>query len=147
MERDDAEKSTRGRGALLLARLDHMHFEGSSTEAEDSLREPLYAALQNEEVKKIRGILDEEPARNVMGLLDDGEQPYLSRARRILRSKTPGLCRGNKDEALWGRFVEMLNKSVDLEAEDKLFNQYRESLWTKLRVSYRTMIGEENKVL
>ncbi|KAJ6564600.1 hypothetical protein B0H19DRAFT_1141522 [Mycena capillaripes] len=145
VEREDAEKSLRGRGALLLARLDQMHFEGSSTEEENALRLPLYDALLHQDVADIQRILSEEPAAgDVVAIFDDGEQPYVGRARRILRSEMPRLRKGSKgDDALWEKFVTMLKRHVGPKEEVMLQEKYRDDMWTNLRAAYREAIGDE----
>lgn len=145
VEREDAEKSLRGRGALLLARLDQMYFEGSSTDEEDALRLPLYDAVLHRDVVKIRRILSEEPAAGgVVAIFDDGEQPYVGRARRILRSEAPRLRKGSKgDDGLWEKFVTMLKHYAGPKDEVALQEKYRDDMWTNLRASYREAIGNE----
>jgi len=147
VEREDAEKSLRGRGALLLARLDQMYFEGSSTEEENALRLPLYDALLHKNLTEIQRILSEEPAAgDVVAIFDDGEQPYVGRARRILRSEAPGLRKGSKgDDAKWEKFVTMLKRYVGPKDEVMLQEKYRDDMWTNLRALYRRAIGDEKK--
>ncbi|KAJ6496144.1 hypothetical protein C8R45DRAFT_1072436 [Mycena sanguinolenta] len=146
VEREDAEKSLRGRGALLLARLDQMYFEGSSTEQENALRLPLYDALLNINIAEIQRILSEEPAAgDVVAIFDDSEQPYVGRARRILRSEAPLVRKGAKSDEVWTKFVAMLGRYVKAKNEAALQEKYRDDMWTDLRCSYREAMGDQKK--
>ncbi|KAI0350304.1 hypothetical protein OH77DRAFT_1088113 [Trametes cingulata] len=145
VEREDAEKSLRGRGAHLLARLDHMHFEGSVTEDEAVIRIPLYNALLRQDDAAIEHILKEVPAAGkVLSIFHDGEQPYIGRARRILRSDTPRLRRGMRDDAAWVKFVQTLRDATDRKDEAGLQEFYREATWTTIRAAYREAIDADN---
>ncbi|KAI0364629.1 hypothetical protein BV20DRAFT_826352 [Pilatotrama ljubarskyi] len=144
VEREDAEKSVRGRGALLLARLDQMHFEGSLTEDEAAIRIPLYHALLKQDVPEVERILKDEPAAaKVLAIFHDGEMPYVGRARRILRSESPVLRKGAADDATWTKFARMLQEKVAAKDEEGLQEQYREPLWTRIRAGYRKAIGDD----
>ncbi|KAI0350301.1 hypothetical protein OH77DRAFT_1087539 [Trametes cingulata] len=144
VERGDAEKSVRGRGALLLARLDHMHFEGSLTMEEAAIRIPLYHALSRQDVTAIEHILKEEPAAgHVLSIFCDGKQPYVGRARRILRSEAPLLRQGVTDDAVWVNFVQMLTRMVAEKDEVGLQELYPEPTWTRIRAAYRKAIGDD----
>jgi hypothetical protein len=116
--RDNAANSVRGRGVHLLARLDQMYFEGSLSDAEVAVRVPLYEALYATDEEEIQRILcDERAALGVVALPDDGETPWLARARRLLRHESPLLRKGAGTEAsgdaLWGEFVLSLQRLVE----------------------------------
>ncbi|KAI0364631.1 hypothetical protein BV20DRAFT_1057052 [Pilatotrama ljubarskyi] len=144
VEREDAEKSVRGRGALLLARLDQMHFEGSLTEAEAAIRILLYHALLQQDVVEVERILSEEPeAGMILSIYHDGEQPYVGRARRILRSEAPLLRMGAADDPVWAKFARTLRDKVAVKDEVGLQELYQEPTWTSIRAAYRQAIGDD----
>jgi hypothetical protein len=165
--RDNAANSVRGRGVHLLARLDQMYFEGSLSDAEVAVRVPLYEALYASDEEEIQRFLcDERAALGVVGLLDDGETPWLARARRLLRHESPLLRKGAGTEAsgdaLWGEFVLSLRRLVEERDElsiyacvpcDSLnfwgthvFGSHRYSSsdpWKSFRRGYRAFVGED----
>jgi hypothetical protein len=61
-----------------------MHFELSSTEAEDYLRGKLYDALYAADESKIKALMSTPTAKAVLALPTDGEMPFLARARRSI---------------------------------------------------------------
>lgn len=148
--RDDAEHTTRGRGALLLARLDQMHFEGSLAAAEEALREPLYVALYDINESRIQHLISSDAARNVMSISIDGEQPWMGRARRILRTSEP-LLRTSVDalddgDALWETFIRGLQCLIREEDEEGLYSYSLCGAWKELRAAYRKVIREGRPV-
>ncbi|KAF8997404.1 hypothetical protein BDQ17DRAFT_857894 [Cyathus striatus] len=156
--RDNAANSVRGRGVHLLARLDQMYFEGSLTETENSIREPLYEALYNKDEDDIQRILcDEEGALTVAAIPQDGERPWVGRAKRLLREESPVLKKGiwsiENGEALWDDFVRSLQILVDTEDDVGLHAYSQSEPWKSFRKAYRATLGEskfwggENRVV
>jgi hypothetical protein len=145
--RDNAAESVRGRGVLLLARLDQMHFEGSLTASEEAIREPLYQALHAIDEDEIHRILGDEPAAlQVASLPIDGERPWISRARRILRTEEPLLRKGARStpdlESQWDEFVASLRNLVDDEDEYGIYSYSLCEPWKAFRSAYRKAIGD-----
>jgi hypothetical protein len=106
----------------LLARLDQMFFEGSLSEAELEVREALYKALYEIDEDEIQRVLtDDEAAMAVIRLPDDGEHPWIGRARRLLRHKNPILKKGleatPEGERVWAGFIKGL-KILIIEEND-----------------------------
>ena len=90
-----------------------MFFEGSLSEAEFEVREALYKALYDIDEDEIQRILTEDDAgMAIIKLSDDGEQPWIGRARRLLRHKNPILKKGleptPEGERLWAGFIKGL---------------------------------------
>src|SRR5258708_39957874 len=111
--RGNDANSVRGRGVHLLARLDQMFFEGSLSEAEFEVRETLHKALHDVNEDEIqRALTEDEAAMAIIKLPDDGEHPWIGRARRLLRHKPPilrkGVEPGPESERLWTGFLKGL---------------------------------------
>lgn len=149
-ERDEAERTTRGRGALLLTRLDQMHFEGSISTHEEQLREPLYEVLHAANEEHIHAILSSTTACNVLAMPIDDEQPWLGRAHRILRAPDPLLRRGAAGlaygQAVWEDFIASLRGLIREGDEDGLYVYSLAGPWKELRDAYRTVVGEAGPV-
>ena len=166
--RDNAANSVRGRGVHLLARLDQMFFEGSLSEAEFEVREALYKALYDVDEDEIQRVLTEDEAgMAIIKLSDDGEQPWIGRARRLLRHSNPILKKGveptPEGEQLWAGFIKGL-KILVVEKNDIGIHAYvapyffgtpvqsltssanrsyaQSEPWTSLRMKYREAINE-----
>jgi hypothetical protein len=128
-----------------------MFFEGSLSEPELEVRETLYNALYNIDEDEIQRILTEdEVAMAVVRLSDDGEQPWIGRARRLLRHRNPILKRGleptPEGERKWAGFIKGL-KVLIVEKNDIGLHAYAQSEpWRSLRMKYREAIGGEVKV-
>jgi len=147
-ERDAAANSVRGRGVLLLCRLDRMQFEGSITQEEDDLREPLYQALRSANEAEISLFLENPVLANIIALPDDGEKPVTGTALRLLRfagvydsdtSKQPLLLSSDGDlvKNKWGRFAKDLTSLIKQNYEDALGQYYDSQPWTLFREEYR----------
>ena len=161
VERSNAENTIRGRGAHLLTRLDQMHFEGSLTPEEASLRAEVYEALSHfslnetdNEIEDFQGestlyaiLEDNSAAKDILALKHDGEQPMLGTAKRILRTGKGDvmLKRGDK-EGQWDQFIKELKVAVDQKDEEGVRSMYETEPWVGLRKRYREAIGEGNKV-
>ena len=154
-ERENAENCIRGRGARLLVRLDRMHFEGSITPEELRLRDAIYGTLSKITTDKTEEFLGEpalyailedcQAAKAVLALSDDGEQPMLGFAKRLLRAGDVALRQGDNGGE-WDQFMENLNYAVGENDEEELRSMYAVEPWVGLRARYRQAIGEGNKV-
>ena len=144
-----------------------MFFEGSLNEVELEVRDALYTALYNVDEDDIQRILTEdEAAMAIIRLPDDGENPWIGRARRLLRHKNPILKKGLEStpegERVWAGFTKGL-KILIVEKNDIGIHAYVASLsfgteqsltsladfsyaqsepWRTLRMRYREAIGE-----
>jgi hypothetical protein len=127
-----------------------MHFEGSLTQAEEDLRDPVYEALRSVNIVEILRILtDEKAAGEVMALVDDGEQPFVARARRILRTDQPLLRKGAISDEDWTDFVDTLSSlltSAETNVDAMIYDEYNGEVWTKIRGRYREEIKEKHPV-
>jgi len=144
-----------------------MFFEGSLSEGELEVRGTLFKALYDVDEDEIQRILTEdETAMAIIRLPDDGEHPWIGRARRLLRHKNPilkkGLERTPEGERLWTSFTKGL-KILIVEKNDIGIHAYVSSCsfgtepsltspadcsyaqsepWRSLRMKYREAIGE-----
>lgn len=144
-----------------------MYFEGSLSEIELEVREALFTALYNIDEDEIQRILtDDEAAMAVIRLPDDGEHPWIGRARRLLRHRNPILKKGLESspegDRVWAGFVKGL-KILIVEKNDIGLHAYVASSsfstgqsltspadcsyaqsepWRTLRMKYREAIGE-----
>jgi len=151
----------------LLARLDQMFFEGSLSEVELEVREALYKALYDVDEDEIQRLLTEdETAMAIIRLPDDGEHPWIGRARRLLRHRNPILKKGldptPEGERVWAGFTQGL-KILIVEKNDIGIHAYVASFsfgtgqsligpadrsyaqsepWRSLRMKYREAINE-----
>jgi len=72
-----------------------MFFEGSLSELELEVREALYKTFYDVDEDEIQPLLTEdETAMAIIRLPDDGEHPWIGRARRLLRHRNPILKKG-----------------------------------------------------
>lgn len=146
VERNNAENSIRGQGVRLLARLDQMHFEGSLSEAEEKLREPLYQALYDCAEGDIYAMLfDNKDARAVMELPGDGEEPWVGCAERMLRHANPLLRKGAQNDEQWEGFVAALANLVDVKDEEGIQDFAQSEPWVGMRKGYRVSVGDGEK--
>jgi hypothetical protein len=149
--RDNAARSIRGRGVHLLVRLDQMHFEGSLTAEEEALREPLYQALYDIDEDEIHRILEDDPvARGVLSIPIDGENPWMARAQRLLRSEEPLLRKGSRalpnGEHQWPEFIASLKNLLSENDEYGLHSYSLCEPWKAYRRAYRDAIGASQVV-
>lgn len=114
-----------------------MHFEGSITREEEDLREPLYNALRAGNETVVSQFLEHPSLVDVVALPDDGENPTIGAARRLLRpGKTP-LLRDIKDPVKWTKFTKELTTLVQQGDEDTLAQYHGSQPWSGLRDEYR----------
>jgi hypothetical protein len=124
-----------------------MHFEGSLTQAEENIREPLFQALYNMDEDEIHRIVEDEPAAQAVSSIPiDGEIPWTSRAKRILRSSEPTLRKGARalpeGEQLWEEFTTSLKNLVEEGDEVGIYNYSLCEPWKAFRKAYRAAIGD-----
>lgn len=116
--RDHAEDTQRGKAAILLARMDRLHFENLLSEAEEMIREQLYQTVCNADEVLMSSILKDERLQRVieMELLDGNT--ILNRGERTL-----AFAKQNK-KAFDTIQIERLEKSIknhDVELLGQLF--------------------------
>ena len=136
--RDEAAKSTRGRGVQLLARLDTMSIEGSLSQEEDSLRHELFAVLlaanernQKSEIKDLLLRL-----ARIAALPSEGTMPYLHRAKRLLEAERPMIKKFCSSEH-WERMVRVLRTLIEANDEANIMEEYDSEPWLSMREKYR----------
>lgn len=116
--RDHAEDTQRGKAAILLARMDRLHFETLLSEAEEMIREQLYQAVCHADEVLMSSILKDERLQRVieMELLDGNT--ILNRGERTL-----AFAKQNR-KAFDTIQIERLEKSIknhDVELLGQLF--------------------------
>lgn len=119
-----------------------MHFEGSLTEVEESHREPLYQTLLAGDEPAIEIFLAHPDLASIMALTDDGENPTIGTALRLLRpGKAPLLLAhgGEATKAKWSKFTKDLGGLLKLNDEDSLAQYYGSQPWTAFREEYHKM--------
>ncbi|KAF8992433.1 hypothetical protein BDQ17DRAFT_207865 [Cyathus striatus] len=145
--RDNAANSVRGRGVHLLARLDQMFFLGTLTHDEYILRNQLYTALYSKNESEVQRILCDDPAAlRVASISDDGELPWVGKAKRILRSEYPllrsGVGKVKDGEVLWDEFCRCLEVLVSEEDDEGIYAYYDSESWRAFRKAYREVMGQ-----
>lgn len=108
--RDLAEATIQGRGAVLLARLDRLFFEGILKTAEERKRQELFQAVLAQDVDAITEILEDRDGilDSVIGMEEDGENSIVERGKRTL-SYVKNL---QKKEKIRKMDIERLEKAV-----------------------------------
>lgn len=124
-----------------------MHFEGSLSTAEAELRAPLYTALHDADEEAVQAFLSDEPsADTLMALPDDGERPWLGRARRLLRHAEPVLRRGAlampDGREQWAEFALSLASLVDDDDEVGIHAYSLSEPWASFRRAYRKLVDD-----
>ena len=117
-----------------------MHYEGSITFAEETLRQPLFAALYAASEPAITNLLSDPILVSVLAMPDDGENPTTGTARRLLRfglgepllhaQASPGLA------AKWGVLTKGLAQLVKMGNEEVLAQYHRSQPWSAFREEY-----------
>ena len=117
-----------------------MHYDGSITAAEETLRQPLFAALYSASEPAITEILSNPILSSVLAMPDDGENPTTGTARRLLRfglgepllhsHATPSLA------AKWGVLTRGLAQLVKMGDEEVLAQYHRSQPWSAFREEY-----------
>lgn len=82
--RDKAEKTSLGKAAVLLAKLDRLYFEKTLHPEEDKLRLELYNALLEKDTKKAEALYKDKRAERVKAINSEGLNGVLGRAARHL---------------------------------------------------------------
>jgi hypothetical protein len=115
-----------------------MYYEGTITQAEEDLRDPLFKALSAIDEPLIESILNNETLASVLSIPHDGEKPTLGQARRLLRANGP-LIRAKlapENVGLWDKFTRDLAglvKSSDEEVTQQFFKSHP---WNNFRADY-----------
>ena len=117
-----------------------MFYEGSITTVEESLREPLFKALQNKDEPAIESLLADPILAAIVAMDHDGENPVLGNARRLLRNNTQGVpllqAKTPELKAKWDKLVRDLQSLIGQADEETLAQYYRSQPWTALREEY-----------
>jgi hypothetical protein len=84
--RNKAEATIKGKGALLLAKLDRLYFENLLTDAEDKKRKSLFDAICKQDESKISEILKNSDGvlTSIIDMEDDGDNTIVERGKRTL---------------------------------------------------------------
>lgn len=118
--RDHAEETLRGRAAILLARLDRLHYENLLIDAEENIREQLYQAVCNIEEASMASIVEDERLQRVVEMdLSDGNT-ILDRGQRTLAFAKQN---GTFFDAVQIKRLEKLIKNHDVDALRQLFTE------------------------
>jgi hypothetical protein len=113
--RSKAEATVKGRGAVLLAKLDRLYFEKLLTDAENKKRDQLFKAVCEQDEDKISEILknSDDVLTSIINMEDDGENTIVERGKRTLRYiRSSG--NSSKDD------IRKLQKAVENEDVDTL---------------------------
>ena len=117
-----------------------MYYEGSLTTAEEASRIPLYEALRSMDECLIEPFLTNATLSSIISMPDDGEQPTVGTARRLVRS-SPGepLILSTASPSLaekWGKLNKDLANLLRTGDEDIMTQYYRSQPWTAFREEY-----------
>jgi hypothetical protein len=115
-----------------------MYYEGTITQAEEDLREPLFKALAAIDEPAIQSFLDNETLASILSIPHDGEKPTLGQARRLLRAQGPLIKAKLTEEnsGKWDKFTRDLAglvKSGDEEVTQQFFKSHP---WNNFRADY-----------
>jgi hypothetical protein len=113
--RNKAEATVKGRGAVLLAKLDRLYFEKLLTDEENKKRNQLFEAVCEQDEDKISEILknSDDVLTSIINMEDDGENTIVERGKRTLRYvKSSGKSYKND--------IKKLQKAVENEDIDTL---------------------------
>ncbi|KAG8705188.1 hypothetical protein FRC09_003110 [Ceratobasidium sp. 395] len=161
--RDDAAKSTQGRAAKLLARLDQMFFEGSINTQEQAKRIELFTLLSVEPVDEaaIDAVLNDEVLKDTWRIdfheheggdpeeRGDGEKPWKGRANRLIHQRNDNshpllrLYGGHEADKNWKKFTASLQHEIDREGD--IHSLYMSNQWKEMRRSYQNWVHTNDK--
>lgn len=116
-----------------------MFYEGSISQAEEDLREPLYQALHQIDEAKIEELMNHEQLKKIVSLSDDGENPTTGVARRLLRYGADPLLLttgGETVSAKWPKFTRDVASLLKAGDEEVLAQYFRSQPWTTFREVY-----------
>lgn len=115
-----------------------MYYEGTITQAEEDLRDPLFKALAAVDEEKIQTFLDNDLLKNIMSIAHDGENPTLGQARRLLRAEGPLIKTKLSAESApkWDKFTRDLAGLVKSGDEEVTTQFFKSHPWTNFRQEY-----------
>jgi hypothetical protein len=115
-----------------------MYYEGTITQAEEELREPLFQALGAIDEPAIESFLKHETLAHIISMPHDGETPTLGQARRLLQAQGP-LIRASLTEAntaKWDKFTKDLAGLVKAGDEEVMTQFFKSHPWNCFRADY-----------
>jgi len=118
--------------------IQRMYYEGTITQAEEDLREPLFQALGAIDEPLIESFLIHQSLAHIISMPDDGETPTLGQARRLLRAQGP-LIRAKLTEentAKWDKFTKDLAALVKSGDEEIMTQFFKSHPWNCFRADY-----------
>lgn len=113
--RNKAEATIKGKGAVLLAKLDRLYFEKLLTDEENEKRNQLFDAICRQDENKISEILKnkDHSLTSVINMEENGDNTIIERGKRTLSCiKASGLS--SKDD------IQKLQKAIENEDVDTL---------------------------
>jgi hypothetical protein len=115
-----------------------MYYEGTITQAQEDLRDPLFKALAAVDEPAIEKFLENELMKNVIAIEHDGENPTLGQARRLLRAEGPLIKTKLSAESApkWDKFTRDLAGLVKSGDEDVTTQFFKSHPWTNFRQEY-----------
>lgn len=115
-----------------------MYYEGTITQAQEDLREPLFKALAAVDEPAIEKFLEIETLKNVMAIEHDGENPTLGQARRLLRAEGPLIKTKLSAESApkWDKFTRDLAGIVKSGDEETATQFFKSHPWNNFRQEY-----------
>lgn len=123
--RNAAQATVLGRGVGLLCRMDRMYFEGTITEAENTVRLVLLKQLQTDNEAEVESILAD--MSRIVDMPDDGEKPMCGYFSRMLSADKPLI----RDPAVmevgdkgWKLLCAKVKALLDEEDEEELWDVY-----------------------
>ena len=102
-----ASNTLLGKGSLLLCRLDEMFYEKSISEKENIDRDVLFNALQHQDEKLVKKIIENN--NSIMAMAPDVDNPEICKAKRIIKNKDNCLLFKDKDNNEKNIIVQKLN--------------------------------------
>jgi len=123
--RNAAQATVLGRGVGLLCRMDRMYFEGTITEAENTVRLVLLKQLQTDNEAEVESILAD--MSRIVDMPDDGEKPMCGYFSRMLSADKPLI----RDPAVmevgdkgWKLVCAKVKVLLEQEDEEELWDVY-----------------------
>lgn len=115
-----------------------MYYEGTITQAQEDLRDPLFKALAAVDEPAIETFLENELMKNVIAIEHDGENPTLGQARRLLRAEGPLIKTKLSAESApkWDKFTRDLAGLVKSGDEDVTTQFFKSHPWNNFRQEY-----------
>ncbi len=111
--RNKAEATIKGKGAILLAKLDRLYFENLLTDKENEKREILFEAVCQQDESMISKIINSSVLSSVIGMEEDGDNTIVERGKRTLNYIKTLKCMSKSD-------IQKLQKAIENEDIDTL---------------------------